>query len=85
MIRVFSYHIAEEIRQGRLQILLGKHETPPLPAHLLTPQGRLSVPKVRAFVDFAVPRLKRYFSQLSADAGRSAGAIRSRRGRLSAE
>jgi DNA-binding transcriptional LysR family regulator len=83
--RLFSYHIADEIREGRLQILLGNDEYPPLPAHLLAPQGRFSVPKVRAFVDFAVPRLKRYFTQLSADAGRNAGAIRSPRGRLSAE
>ncbi len=83
--RLFSYHIADEIREGRLQILLGKDEYPPLPAHLLAPQGRFSVPKVRAFVDFAVPRLKRYFAQLSDDAGRNAGAIRPRRGRLSAE
>ncbi len=83
--RLFSYHIAEEIRDGRLQILLDKDEHPPLPAHLLAPQGRFSVPKVRAFSDFAVPRLKRYFTQLSADAGKSAAATRSPRGRLSAE
>ena len=83
--RLFSYHISEEIRQGRLQILLDKDEYPPLPAHLLAPQGRFSVPKVRAFVDFAVPRLKRYFTQLTADTGRNAGAIRSPRARLSAE
>jgi DNA-binding transcriptional LysR family regulator len=83
--RLFSYHIADEIRDGRLQILLGKDEYPPLPAHLLAPQGRFSVPKVRAFVDFAVPRLKRYFAQLSGDAGRNAAAIRSPRGRVSAE
>jgi DNA-binding transcriptional LysR family regulator len=83
--RLFSYHIADDIREGRLQILLGKDEHPPLPAHLLAPQGRFSVPKVRAFVDFAVPRLKRYFAQLSNDTGRNAGPIRSQRGRLSAE
>jgi len=93
--RLFSYHIADQIRDGRLQILLDKDEHPPLPVHLLAPPGRLSVPKVRAFVDFAVPRLKRYFEHLSRDAKDSAnkggadkgGAapIRSRRGRVSAE
>jgi hypothetical protein len=31
---------------------------------LLTPQGRLSVPKVRAFVDFATPRLRAHFARL---------------------
>jgi DNA-binding transcriptional LysR family regulator len=60
--RLFSYHIAEEIRDGRLQILLDKDEHPPLPVHLLAPQGRFSVPKARAFVDFAAPRFKRYLS-----------------------
>jgi DNA-binding transcriptional LysR family regulator len=88
--RLFSYHIADQIRDGRLQILLDKDEHPPLPVHLLSPQGRLSVPKVRAFVDFAVPRLKRYFEQLSRDARDGADKdralpIRSRRGRVSAE
>jgi len=83
--RLFSYHIAEEIREGRLQIVLSKDEDPPMPAHLLAPQGRFSVPKVRAFVDFAVPRLKRYFAQLSSEASRDAHVIQSPRGRLSAE
>jgi DNA-binding transcriptional LysR family regulator len=83
--RLFSYHIAEQIRDGRLQILLDKDEHPPLPVHLLVPQGRLSVPKVRAFVDYVVPRLKRYFERLSRDARGSADPIRSRRGRVSAE
>ena len=83
--RLFSYHVAKEIREGRLQILLGKDEHPPLPAHLLAPQGRFSVPKVRAFADFAVPRLKRYFTELTSEANRNAGAIRSNRGRLPAE
>jgi hypothetical protein len=68
-----------------MQILLSKHEHPPLPAHLLVPQGRLSVPKVRAFVDFAVPRLKRYFTQLSTEASRNADIIRSRGGRVTSE
>ena len=83
--RLFSYHIGDEIREGRLQILLGKDEYPPLPAHLLAPQGRFSVPKVRAFVDFAVPRLKRYFTRLSSEASRNTDAIQPPRGRLSAE
>ena len=83
--RLFSYHLAEEIRERRLQILLRSDEYPPLPAHLLAPQGRFSVPKVRAFVDFAVPRLKRYFTRLSNEASRNGDAIQSRRGRLSAE
>src|SRR4051812_34404245 len=66
--RLFPYHTAEKPRDGGLHLLLSKDEPPPLPVHLLVPQGRLSVPKVRAFVDFASPRLKRYFTLLSDDA-----------------
>jgi DNA-binding transcriptional LysR family regulator len=83
--RAFSYHIAEQITEGTLQILLDKDEAPPMPVHLIAPQGRIAVPKVRAFVDFAVPRFKRYFEQLSTEANRNPAAIRSRRGRLTAE
>jgi len=83
--RLFSYHIADEIRDGRLQILLDKDEPAPLPAHLLAPHGRFSVPKVRAFVDFAAPRLKTYFTRLSGAASRNAATIRSPRGRMSVE
>lgn len=83
--RLFSYHIANELHDGRLQILLAGDEHPPLPAHLLAPQGRFAVPKVRAFVDFATPRLKRYFAEQAADAEQSARSIRSPCGRVPAE
>ena len=66
--RVFSYQVAEHVREGRLRILLRSDEHTPLPVHLVTPQGRLSVPKVRAFVDFVVPRLRKQFAGLAADA-----------------
>jgi len=79
-----SYHISEEIRNGRVKILLEQDEYPPLPVHLLMPQGRLAVPKVRAFADFAAPRLKRYFDRLSREAKDGGKPIRSARGRVSA-
>jgi DNA-binding transcriptional LysR family regulator len=52
--RLYSYHVADYVRDGRLKIVLADAEHPPLPAHLLAPHGRMSVPKVRAFVDFAL-------------------------------
>ncbi|CAE6692559.1 LysR family transcriptional regulator [Paraburkholderia nemoris] len=64
--RLFSYHVAEQVREASLKIVLTGYEQAPLPVHLLTPQGRLAVPKVRAFVDFAVPRLRAQFSALKA-------------------
>ncbi|UVC11178.1 LysR family transcriptional regulator [Rhizobium sp. TH2] len=67
--RLYSYHVAEYVRDGRLKIVLANAEHPPLPVHLLAPHGRMSVPKVRAFVDFAAPRLRKEFSRLAAEAG----------------
>ena len=58
VVRVLSYQIEEEVRDGRLQIVLQDAEPDPLPVYLLAPEGRLSLPKVRSFVDFAATRLK---------------------------
>jgi DNA-binding transcriptional LysR family regulator len=66
--RLFSYQVAEHVREGRLQIVLRSDEHAPLPVNVVTPEGRLSVPKVRAFVDFVVPRLRAQFARLAADA-----------------
>jgi DNA-binding transcriptional LysR family regulator len=62
--RMFSYHVAEEVKNGSLAIVLRDSEHAPLPVHLVTPHGRLAVPKVRAFVDFAASRLRKHFRQL---------------------
>jgi DNA-binding transcriptional LysR family regulator len=66
--RMFSYHVAHEVGSGQLEILLADDEYPALPVHLVSPQGRLSVPKVRAFVDFAVPLLRPAFARLTGQA-----------------
>ncbi|KQV68096.1 LysR family transcriptional regulator [Rhizobium sp. Root1220] len=66
--RLYSYHVADHVRDGRLKIILANAEHPPLPVFLLTPHGRISVPKVRAFVDFAAPRLRSEFARMAADA-----------------
>jgi DNA-binding transcriptional LysR family regulator len=81
--RMFSYHIAAQLRDGSLRILLAHDEHEPLPVHLLAPHGRMQVPKVRAFVDFAVPRLKAHFARLTHEA--AAADIQSPGGRVSAE
>jgi DNA-binding transcriptional LysR family regulator len=65
--RVLSYQVADQVRRGELEIVLADHEPPPLPMHVLSPPGRLSVPRVRAFVDFAVPQLKRHCALLTRD------------------
>src|ERR1700732_4619784 len=67
--RPLSYQVAEHVRDGRLQVVLRSDEYAPLRVHIVTREGRLSVPKVRAFVDFAVPRLRAQFARLTSDAG----------------
>jgi DNA-binding transcriptional LysR family regulator len=65
--RLFSYHVAEHVRRGELQVLLREQEPAPLPVHLVAPHGRLSAPRVRAFMDFAAPRLRKYFDNYTKD------------------
>jgi DNA-binding transcriptional LysR family regulator len=57
--RVLSYQAADDISRGSLVRLLSPHEAYELPIHLLYPGGRHPAPKLRAFVDFARPRLRR--------------------------
>ena len=63
--RLLLYQVAEQVRAGELAIVLAGDEPPPTPVHVISPQGRLSVPKVRAFMDFAVPLLRSYFAGLA--------------------
>jgi DNA-binding transcriptional LysR family regulator len=66
--RLYTYHVAEHVNDGSLEIILRDAEPATLPVHLISPQGRTSVPKVRAFIDFAAPRLRAKFARLSAEA-----------------
>jgi DNA-binding transcriptional LysR family regulator len=66
--RLYSYHVAEAVRDGKLRVVLADAEFPALPVNLLTPKGRASVPKVRAFLDFAAPRLRSIFARLASEA-----------------
>jgi DNA-binding transcriptional LysR family regulator len=83
--RLFSYHIAEQLAQNRLQVLLRRDDVSAIPLHLISPQGRLAVPKVRAFVDFAVSRLRAQFSRLSTDTMVQRDCIRAPRERVSSD
>jgi len=57
--RVLSYQAADDISRGSLLRLLAPYEGDELPIHLLYPGGRHPPPKLRAFLDFAKPRLRR--------------------------
>lgn len=55
---VLSYQIADELRDGRLRIVLEDFERPPLPIHVIHREGRHAMHKVRAFIDLAVETLR---------------------------
>lgn len=67
--RLYSYHVAEYVRDGRLKIVLPHDEPAALPVHILAPHGRTAIPKVRAFMDFAVPRLRTELGRIAVEAG----------------
>ncbi|MGC4059665.1 MAG: LysR family transcriptional regulator [Aquabacterium sp.] len=56
--RLLSYQVAEQLRDGSLQTVLGAFEPPPLPVHVLHREGRQASQKVRAFLDLAIERLR---------------------------
>ena len=56
--RVLAYQIAPELSSGQLRIVLPDFERPPLPIHVVHLEGRRAVARVRAFIDFAVDRLR---------------------------
>jgi DNA-binding transcriptional LysR family regulator len=57
--RFLGYQIEAAVRAGKLRRLLADVEPAPVPIHLVYPHARLLSANVRAFVDFAVPRLRR--------------------------
>ena len=58
LIRAVSYQVVDHVRAGRLKIVLEPFEQAPRPVHLVyDTQNRLPL-KLRAFVDFVVPRLR---------------------------
>lgn len=59
---VLSYMVERAIAQARLTPVLDRFTPPAVPVQLVYPQGRVMAAKVRAFLDFAAPRLKQALS-----------------------
>ncbi|MBB5608777.1 MULTISPECIES: LysR family transcriptional regulator [unclassified Janthinobacterium] len=58
LIRVLSYQVMDGLRDGTLQVVLEDFESEPLPVSLMH-KGQAPLPlKLRAFLDFATPRLR---------------------------
>jgi DNA-binding transcriptional LysR family regulator len=61
---VFSYQVAESVKSGELALLLRDFEPPPIPVSFVYPPNRFMPVKLRAFLDFALPRLKARIADL---------------------
>ena len=57
--RLLHYQVVDAIGQGRLRLILERYEPEPAPVHLLhVSRGQMPL-KMRRFLDFAAPRLRR--------------------------
>ncbi|MDF2117732.1 LysR family transcriptional regulator [Roseiarcaceae bacterium H3SJ34-1] len=56
---VLSYQVARAVEEGKLQIVLRDFEPPPIPIHLLHAHQGLLPLKMRRFLEFAAPRIRK--------------------------
>ncbi len=59
-----SYMVAKQIQEGCLSPVLLPLCPPSVPVQLVYPESHLVAPKVRAFVDYATPKLRAAFQEL---------------------
>ena len=57
--RMLDYQIAAQLRDGTLKLVLESFRSPPKPVHLIYEAGRYLPLKIRTFLDYASPRLKK--------------------------
>lgn len=69
IVRVLSYQAAALVAERRLAIVLHDFEPEPLPVHLLHPAQPLPPLKLRRFLDFAAPRLKKALAAIERQVG----------------
>jgi DNA-binding transcriptional LysR family regulator len=70
--RVLSYQAVDALGRGRVVQLLGAYGREEIPVHLLYPGGAHPPPKLRAFIDRAVPKLRRRLEAIAAVLEKSA-------------
>ncbi|MYM66707.1 LysR family transcriptional regulator [Pseudoduganella sp. FT55W] len=56
--RLLSYQVAEQVRDGRLHIILADYEEAPLPVHVLHRESKFGSSKVRKFIDMLADYLR---------------------------
>ena len=76
LLRAMSYQVADLVRDERLRLLLEPYEPPPRPVHLVYDKHNRLPLKLRAFVDFVVPRLRERLAAATLRATGGAVAVR---------
>ena len=61
--RLLSYQVAEAVKARKLSVVLRKYESAPVPVSLIYVRERRISGKLRAFLDFATPRLRARIEQ----------------------
>jgi DNA-binding transcriptional LysR family regulator len=62
--RVLSYQAVDALARGEVVQVLAEHGREDIPVHLLYPGGAHPPPKLRAFIDVAVPRLRQRLDEI---------------------
>jgi DNA-binding transcriptional LysR family regulator len=63
--RMLDYQVAAQLRARSLKLVLGSYKSPPKPIHLIYESGKNLPLKVRTFLDYADPRLKKAIGAIS--------------------
>ncbi len=61
--RVLTYQVADAVQSKKLVVVLRKYEAQPVPVNLVYVRERRESGKLRAFLDFATPRLRARIEQ----------------------
>jgi DNA-binding transcriptional LysR family regulator len=69
LIQLLSYQAAAHIADGKLEIVLSDYEVAPHPVSIVYPQGRFVPQKIRAFIDFAMPRIRERLDAIARQCG----------------
>jgi DNA-binding transcriptional LysR family regulator len=65
--RMLDYQIAAQLRDGTLDLVLESFKSPPKPVHLIYEAGDYLPLKIRTFLDYAGPRLKKSMRAIGAE------------------
>lgn len=58
LVRLMSYQVADQLRDGKLKVVLSEFEQPALPVHVVHHEGRHASRKARTFLDLSIERLR---------------------------